>query len=687
MTTDEPSPSVASAPTSALPAARSLIAAVVLAVAAAAVYGRALSSPLIFDDQSTIVNNQSIRQLWPLVGTAAAPGPLRPPAQFCTAGRPLVNLTLAANYHLGELNPWGYHVFNLAVHALNAWLLWALLRQTLLLPYFEGAFAGQADWLALSVALLWAVHPLQTEAVQYVTQRTELLVGTCYLATLLASVHYWLAGSPAARRRWLAAAALFCASGMACKEVMVTAPVVVLLYQYTFFTGSCRRALRESWPLYAALAVGWALLLALNLGGPRSDTAGFHLGVRLLTWWYTQAKVLLLYVQLVFWPWPLVIHYDIPYLETFAAAWRWVAIAALLLIAACVLVRQRTTEGFVAATALLILLPTLVTPIITEIAAERRMYLPSAVILALAIVGAYQYFSAKVRGAKMVGVTPPAPVWSGAIAIVAMLALTATAAAFSAHRLAAYHDLVSMWQDTLLHQPANPKVYNNLGVALVEVGRHDEAVHNFEQAVRLSPDFAEARFNLAAEMRKAGRHEDAVANYESGLRFVPGYAQGRYELGAELFALDRRDDAIEQLRQAVRLAPDHVQANYLLGQCLLDRGDVAGARPLADTALKIAPRFAPVHRLLGDLLVAEDDLSAAEREYRTSLELWPEDAWTLDNFGVLLLKQGKSALAIEKFSEALRCNPQYGSAREHLDQAQAAVERARETLAPGVGEP
>ncbi len=682
MTTDKPSLADFGAPASALPAARGLIAAVVLALAVAAVYGQALSSPFIFDDQSTIVNNRSIRQLWPLVGTSATPGPLRPPPQFSTAGRPLVNLTLAINYRLGEFNPWGYHVFNLAVHALNAWLLWALLRQTLLLPYFDEAYSAQADWLALAVALLWAVHPLQTEAVQYVTQRTELLVATCYLATLLTSLQYWLAKSAGVRLRWLAAATLACTAGMACKEVMVTAPVVVLLYQYTFFTGSFRRALRDSGPLYAGLALGWVLLLALNLGGPRSDTAGFHLGVRLLTWWYTQAKVLLLYVQLVFWPWPLVIHYDIPYLETFAAGWRWVVMAALVLTATCVLVRQRTTEGFVAATALLTLLPTLVTPIITEIAAERRMYLASAAILALVIAGSYQYVRVMLRGAKAVGFPSSPPIWLTALAVAVVLAVSATAATVSIRRLSAYHDLVTIWQDTLLHQPTNPKVYNNLGVALVAAGRHDEAVQAFKQAVRLRPEFAEARFNLAAEMRKAGRHEEAVANYESGLQFVPDYAEGRYELGAELFALNRRDDAIEQLRHALRLGPRHVEANYLLAQCQLDRGDVAGARQLIDTALQIAPHFAPAHRLLGDVLVAEQDLVAAEREYRTSLELWPQDAWALDNFGVLLLKLGKPSLAIEQFTEALRCDPHYHSAREHLDEAQAQRDRSPETAAP-----
>ena len=146
--------------------------------------------------------------------------------------------------------PRGYHLFNLMVHVLSAWLVMAIVRRTLILDYFEGRFQDASRTLALIAALVWAVHPLQTETVVYITQRTELLVGFFYLATLYASLRYWNAISPTGRNTWLALATLACLAGMACKEVMVTAPVVVLLYERTFLAGSFRRALQKSWPLY-----------------------------------------------------------------------------------------------------------------------------------------------------------------------------------------------------------------------------------------------------------------------------------------------------------------------------------------------------------------------------------------------------------------------------------------------------
>ncbi len=370
-----------------------LVAIVLLAGAASVVYCSSLNSPFVFDDSGSVTDNPSIVRLWPLWGDAEHSGPLTPPADLPTSGRPLVNLSLAINYYFGELNPIGYHVFNLIVHVLSALLLMAIVWRTLRLDYFGGRFDRAAGSLALIVALLWTLHPLQTETVVYVTQRTELMVGFFYLATLYASFRYWAAASSAGRKVWLALATTACLAGMACKEVMVTAPVIVLLFERTFITGSFRRAMQKSWPLYVGLFLSWTLLLYLNYNAPRSDTAGFarasHIGLPAYAWWLTQTKVLLLYLKLAIWPWPLSIHYGTPYLQSLGAAWPWVAGVTVLAIATLVLLWRFSAVGFVGGWVLIILSPTLVVPIITEVAAERRMYLPLAAIMTLLVVGGY----------------------------------------------------------------------------------------------------------------------------------------------------------------------------------------------------------------------------------------------------------------------------------------------------------
>ncbi len=303
--------------------------------------------------------------------------------------RPLVNLTIAWNYSIGGMDPWGYHLFNLVVHWLSALLVFGIVRRTLQLPSFGDRFFGVANLLATAVALLWAVHPLQTEAVVYVTQRTELMVGLFYLATIYFSLHYWTASDSSERWRWLLASAAACMAGMGCKEVMASAPLMVLLFDWTFISGSLRNGLKQSWPLYAALALSWAVVLGLNYRAPRSLTAGFHLGVPVLVYWFTQCRVLLMYLKLVVWPSPLTIRYSVPILSNFSEAWPWVLTVAALFLATAVLLWRRSAFGFLGAWVLIILLPTLVIPITTEVAAERRMYLPVAAIVAGFVVGGY----------------------------------------------------------------------------------------------------------------------------------------------------------------------------------------------------------------------------------------------------------------------------------------------------------
>ncbi len=366
---------------------------VLLAGAAGAVYWPSLNSPFVFDDSGSVTDNRSIVRLWPLIGESKHPGPLNPPAELPTSGRPLVNLSLAINYYIGRLDPVGYHVFNLVVHVLSALLLMGIVRRTLQLDYFQGRFAHIGDLLGFLVALMWELHPLQTETVVYVTQRTELMVGCFYLTTLYASLRYWQAASRTTRNIWLILAALVCLAGMACKEVMVTAPVVVLLFERTFISGSLRRAVQKSWPLFVGLFLSWVLLLYLNYDAPRSDSAGFscasQLGLPAYSWWLTQTKVLLLYLKLTIWPWPLSIHYKFPYFTTLGAAWPWLAPVTLLAIATLILLWRRSAVGFVGAWVLIILSPTLVVPILTEVAAERRMYLPLAALITLLVAGSY----------------------------------------------------------------------------------------------------------------------------------------------------------------------------------------------------------------------------------------------------------------------------------------------------------
>ena len=173
----------------------------------------------------------------------SSPGPLNPSQGTPVSARPLVSLSLAINYHYGGLDPFGYRIVHIVVHLLSAMLLWAIVATTLRLEHFQGRFDRVAQPLSFAAALVWALHPVNTESVVYVTQRTELMMGMFYLATLFFSIRYLIAARPAARATYLVLATLACLSGMLCKEVMASVPAMVLLFERTFIAGSFRRIL------------------------------------------------------------------------------------------------------------------------------------------------------------------------------------------------------------------------------------------------------------------------------------------------------------------------------------------------------------------------------------------------------------------------------------------------------------
>lgn len=595
---------------------------VLLAAAVCAIYSRALTSPFIFDDPAGIAENPSILQVWPLWGDSEHPGPLNPPKDNTTSGRPLVNLSLAINYHFGKLDPFGYHVFNLIVHLLSAILLMAIVQRTLCLDYFAGRFQRASGPLAFAVALLWALHPLQTETVVYVTQRTELMVGFFYLATLYASLRYWAAPSPAIRAIWLALSILSCFAGMACKEVMVTAPAIVLLFQRTLITGSFRRSWQKSWPLYVGLTSSWALLFWLNHHGPRSLTAGFNVGLAAQTWWLTQTKVLLTYLKLTIWPWPLSIHYETPYLTTLSAAWPWLASAILLAVGTFWLLWRRSAIGFVGAWVLLILSPTLLVPIITEVAAERRMYLPLAALLTLLVVGAYSLAQkAAPHSAAVADQRTSVVRWPAALAAALVLTLALILSVASANRLADYRDPITLWQNALATETDNCVAHNNLGSALALAGRTQEAIEHFLAALRLKPDFADAHYNFGLAMADSGQLQKAIDHYQQAILIRPSYAEARANLAIALALAGRSQEAIQQFNLVLQLKPNQAKAHYNLAVALAREGRHPEAIQQYEQALRLQPDYAQAYANLAQSLADTARHDEARSMVQKALEL------------------------------------------------------------------
>ena len=500
------------------------------------------------------------------------------------------------------------------------------------MPQFAGRFERTAEPLAFAAALLWALHPLVTETVVYTTQRTELMVSFFYLATLYASLRYW--GSQAFR--WLLAAVVACWAGMASKEVMASAPLLVLLFDRTFNQRTIGVAWRKSRPLYVGLFASWLLLVCLAGSGPRSASAGFHLDVSTTDWWLTQAKVLLWYLRLAVWPWPLSIHYDPPYLTSIGAAWMYVLPVALLVTLVLLLLWRRSAAGYLGTFALAILAPTLLVPIVTEIAAERRMYLPLAALVTLLVVGGY----AALRRAL------PERTALAAITIAAML-LALVGGVVSRHRLDAYADELTLWQDVLGHDPRDATAQYNVGTILLEQNEPQQAAEYFRRAIALRDNYPQAHHNLGAALEALGRHDEATRQFERAVELEPRYAMGHVKLGITAMNAGRIVEAKQEFKQALQWQPNDADA----------------------------------HRALARLLLNEGELDDAIRHARAAIAADPNDAESENTLGAALAQQGHFEDAVPHFEAAVRLDPKMLQALGNLMAAYASLGRKDEAIA------
>jgi hypothetical protein len=516
-------------------------------------YSNSFHGHFIYDDITSIGTNPHIRQLWPPWA------PLRWPRPSTIAGRPVASFTLAVNYALGGLDVRGYHAMNLGFHLATALLLFGLTRRTLQAhPWLwrPDVEAGQADsererptMLAGAVSLVWTVHPLLTESVNYVIQRTELLMAMFLFLTL-----YCVRRSADSTRRgwWQAGAVAACLLGMGSKEGMVAAPLIVWCYDRTFLAGSFAAALRQRTGLYAGLAATWLLLAGLVATGPHSESAGFHFP-GLTPWRYalTQSGVILHYLRLAVWPRPLTLDYsDWPLAGGPGEVAGPLVVVGILLGASAWCLARRPVLGFVGAWFFLLLAPTSsVLPLFKEFAAERRMYAPLAALVALAVVGGYRLL----RGgsAEMLW----RRVWAGRVGACVTVLLVALLGCATRERNADYRTEVAIWEDTVRKRPGNARAWYALGLAYATAGRPEEALAPFERAIGIEPDDAQVYYDKGNVLLRLGRDREAIESYARAIGLAPGYAPAHNNLGAAFYRLGRREEARACFQEALRLDP------------------------------------------------------------------------------------------------------------------------------------
>jgi len=653
---------------------RKFIPLLIVAVTIAA-YANSFKGVFVFDDYG-IEHGEQLRSLCPPWAPLAVP-----PNQTLSA-RPVASYTLAINYAISGLEVWSYHLFNLAFHLISALLIFGIARRTIesRRAKTDGGtrsvasdasrsrqsvtlHAPRSTTIAAVIALLWAVHPLTTDVVTYLIQRTDGLMGMFLLLTVYCAIR----GAESAHSRWwFVGATVACALGMGSKETMVVAPLVVLGYDRIFLADAWREIFQKRWRLYAGLAATWLIMALLLATDPHGESAGFGFDdLRPCNYLLTQAGVIAHYLELAFYPHSLTLDYwDWPIAKTVTDVLPQALGVCALSAATAWALWKKPALGFLGVWFFLILAPTSsILPLHGEAVALRRMYLPLAAVIALTVIGGdalVRRFGNRSDALKLTA--------GGVAAVVASLLI-----ALTVNRNRDFHSKITIWERNAEARPNNIRALVNLGNGYNEAGLTERAIVKFRDALAKNPNFAAAHNNLGAALLKQEKFEEAEQHFREAIRIQSpmekefrNLANAHFNLGKALTGMKRGDEALEEYRAAVRINPEFALACDALGVMLEQRGQYKPALELHRRAVQLEPNKPEFHYHLGIALAKIPDLPAAIASYREALRLKPDLAEVRVNLGLALLLMGKDDEAIAEFRTALKLAPKDAEANHNL---------------------
>ncbi len=625
----------------------SLVAAAIIVLAIALAFANGFVGPFVFDDKPSIPENPTIRHLADIAQVFSPP----PTGGITVEGRPLLNASFAVSYALSGTNPWAYHLLNVLIHAGAALLLWGIIRRTLLLPIFGERFKESAAAVAFFTALLWAVHPLQTESVTYIVQRAESQASLLYLFTL----YGFIRGTEEPGSRWLGLSVLSCLLGMASKELVVTAPFVVLLFDRTLVSGTFSAALKRRAGYYAGLfaTLGLLLVLVAGTGWNRSGTIGVDVGVTPLRYALSQFRAIATYLKLAFWPNPLVFDYGVVWAHGAGDVLPYLVLVGSLGILTVIGLVRREAWGLAGLVFFAVLAPSSsLIPGNRQSIAEHRMYLPLAAVLVVFVSGVIRLLG---RRAGLV------------LSLIALLL-----AVLTVRRNVDYRSIDALYKDTVEKAPLNQWAWNNYGDVLFKEGRTDEAVTYFQHSLALDKNFPDALYNLGSAELSRGHTQEAIRLLKGATGKSRLEATVENNLGNAYMKEGRMFEAVTEFEKAIHAKPDLAEAHYNLANALYAQGLVRSALDHYALAAKIAPAVAEIHNNYAIALVKSGDLRGAIPELERAIALKPGDPMAEVNLGSIYANLGQMDEAIRCYRAALAISPDFAPAQQYLARVQGA---------------
>jgi tetratricopeptide (TPR) repeat protein len=599
------------------------------------IYSNSFDVPFLFDDSANI-QNPSLR-----ISEISQNSLINAAAESTLRARPVANISFAINYYFGEYNVRGYHLVNVLIHIAASFFLYLLLSATLKLPVNREKYKNY-PLLPIMAALLWLTHPLATQSVTYLVQRMNSMAAMFFVLSVLCYVQGRLRSGEDGNHQqkfdkwlWFASCLISGVLAIGSKEIAVTLPGVIFLYEWFFLQDLSWRWLRKKIPWLLALLVFLycAAYFYLNGNPLQKVFSGYsYRHFTLLERVLTEFRVVIHYIELLIYPNPnrLVFDYNFPLSTSlFEPISTIVSLLALIGIFGIAVVLAKK-ERFLAFCLFwffvnLVLESSVVS---LEIIFEHRTYLPSMFLFAI-----FPAFLYRMRVNRN-------------LANGVLLSVIVVFGYWTMERNMTWQNPIRFWQDSITKQPSKARVYNNLGVALYEANRFEEAADNFAHAFKLLPDFPEAYSNIGLVYYKENRFNEAENNYKKAIELRNYYIEANLNLATLYLDQQMYSEALALYRKLYGLIPEYSILNRELGHTLLRIGQVDGSLPYLEKAYKKLPR--DIYLLLdrGEAFMRNGDLMESIKSYNEVLAVDVGNAAANYNLGLLLTATGKEEEAL-----------------------------------------
>ena len=583
------------------------------------IYSKTFDSPFIFDDIDSITKEKAVHMTqlsWGAIKNAASEG-------FCSH-RYLPNISFAVNYYFGQLNPFGYHLFNLIIHLTAGIFLFFFIKNTLRI--YPDHSEIHPELIAFFATLLWIVQPLATQSVTYIVQRMASMVALFYILSLL----LYVKGRMAMRRNpghrlipgiFFIGCAISTGCAIATKQNAATLPLAIILYEWFFFQN-----LKLNWSRRQILWIGFFIIVFVGLvfwylgENPmqRIFTIYGHRNFTLIQRIMTEWRIMIYYISLLLWapPGRLNLDHDYPLsLSPIHPATTMLAFAAIISLLALAAYSAKKDRLIAFCIFWFFITQAIESTIIgLELIFEHRTYLSFMMISLLFVMLTF----------RLVRNRP--------VAVGLLITATLMFSFWTYQRNQAWQDPVTFWTDCAVKSPGKSRSYKNLGVELDAVGDIYGAIIQYKRAIAIDPNDCETYFNLGS----AFNHQEDL------------------------------DKAISCFMRALELKPDHIETHNNLANMLMQKGDIPGAISHFQVILNKHPDHVEANINMGAALARLGQIDAAIRHYQTALKSDPNNPEAHNNMGVLLAQKRMFTEALEQFKRALALRPGYVSAINNI---------------------